>query len=126
MSWLGILRLHDWVYRDLFFGSDVFFRRFGVWAGEQKESPHLRSPRGARVGGGRCEVSSVDEEASLALAEELAEGLFDGLDPYEADLAGGGIETGEVALWEDHRSEANALGFENTLLDATHRTDFAR
>lgn len=126
MSWLGIWRLHDWVYRDLSFGRDVCLRWFGVWAGEQKESPHLRSPRGARVGGGRCEVSSVYEEASLALAEKLAEGLFDGLDPYEADLAGGGIETREVALWEDHRSEANALGFENTLLDATHRTDFAR
>ena len=126
MSWLGIWRLHDWVYRDLSFGSDVCLRWFSVWAGELKESPHLRSPRGARVGGGRREVSSVDEEEPLALAEELAEGLFDGLDAYEADLAGGGIETGEVALWEDHRSEANALGFENTLLDATHRTDFAR
>ena len=50
MSWLGILRLHDWVYRDLSFGSDVCLQWFGVWAGEQKESPHLRSPRGARVG----------------------------------------------------------------------------
>ena len=76
MSWLGIWRLHDWVYRDLFFGSDVCLQWFGVWAGEQKESPHLRSPRGVRVGGGRCEVSSMDEEASLALAEELAEGLL--------------------------------------------------
>ena len=62
----------------------------------------------------------MDEEASLALAEELAEGLFDGLHPDEADVVALGAQPVEVRLGEDHRTEADALGLHDALLDTAH------
>ena len=64
--------------------------------------------------------SSAAGGVELLATEELAEGLFDGLHPDEADVVALGAEPVEVCLGEDHRAEADALSLHNALLNTPH------
>ena len=70
-----------------------------------------------------CGVKLCLGGRELLAAEELAEGLFDGLYPDEADVVALGTEPVEVCLGEDHRTEANTLGLHDALLDTAHGAD---